>query len=188
MPWWSLWWKKLVLIQVWPSCASDHWSAAPLLLLGLVGSCYNMSSLGTALTYLPYTVQSRQSWAVADTCQHWLSRAKANFSSQNLEKSSNKDNHFFLSQIIGHLAISPMRLQRLFSVPESNLRFRGQNQWPSSWGRSQTVLAMVGRARSNTGRFQLGSSSWQRQARLRKICYHSCDTDSVQESTRFWCL
>ena len=39
------------------------------------------------------------------------------------------------------------------------------------------------------GRFQVGFSHCrQRPARLRKICYHSCDTDSVQESTRFWCF
>ena len=29
---------------------------------------------------------------------------------------------------------------------------------------------------------------WQRLACLRKTCYHSCDTDSVQESTRFSCF
>ena len=39
------------------------------------------------------------------------------------------------------------------------------------------------------GRFQVGFSHCrQRPARLRKICYHSCDTDSVQESTRFSCF
>ena len=32
------------------------------------------------------------------------------------------------------------------------------------------------------------SCCWQRPARLRKTCYHSCDADSVQESRRFWCF
>ena len=60
-----------------------------------------------------------------------------------------------------HLAISPK------AVPEGN-------------------LALVWLASTNTGRFRVGGSRcWQRQARLRKTCYHSCDTDSVQESTRF---
>ena len=39
-----------------------------------------------------------------------------------------------------HLAISPK------AVPEGNQRFRGQNQRPSSWGRSPALLARVGRA------------------------------------------
>ena len=72
------------------------------------------------------------------------------------------------------------------AVPEDNRRFRGQNQWPSSWGRAPARLAHVGRASTNTGRFRVGDSRCgQRPARLRKTCYHSCDTDSVQESTRF---
>ena len=79
-----------------------------------------------------------------------------------------------------HLAISPK------AVPEGNRRFRGQNQRPSSWGRSPALLARVGRASTNTGRFRVGGSRCgPRPARLRKTCYHSCDTDSVQESTRF---
>ena len=56
---------------------------------------------------------------------------------------------------------------------------------PSSWGRSEALLAQVGVASTNTGRFRVGGSRCgQRQARLRKTCYHSCDTESVQESTR----
>ena len=75
----------------------------------------------------------------------------------------------------GHLAIS------LKAVPEGNWRFRGQNQQASSWGSSPALLALVWRANTNTGRFRVGSSrSWQHPARLRKRCYHSCYTDSVQ--------
>ena len=80
----------------------------------------------------------------------------------------------------GHLAISPM------PVSEGNRRFRGQNQRPSSWGRSPALLARVGRASTNTRRFRVGSSRcWPRQARLRKTCYHSYDIGSIQEPTRF---
>ena len=79
-----------------------------------------------------------------------------------------------------HLAISPK------AVPEGNRRFRGQNQLPSSWGSSPALLALVGQASTNTGRFQVGCSRcWLLLARLRKTCYHSCYTKSVQESTRF---
>ena len=63
------------------------------------------------------------------------------------------------------------------AVPEDNRRFRGQNQWPSSWGRAPARLAQVGRASTNTGRFRVGSRCGQRQARLRKTYYYSCDTD-----------
>ena len=79
-----------------------------------------------------------------------------------------------------HLAIS------LKAVPEGNRRFRGQNQRPSSWGSSPPLLARVGLASTNTGRFRVGGSRCgQRQARLRKTCYQSCDTESVQEPIRF---
>ena len=82
-----------------------------------------------------------------------------------------------------HLAIS------LKAVPEGYRRFRAQNQRPSSWGRSLALLARVRRVSTNTGRFRVcGSGCWPRQARLRKSCYHSCNTDSVQESTRFLML
>ena len=82
----------------------------------------------------------------------------------------------------GRLAISPK------AVREDNLnrRFRGQNQRPSSWGSPPALLVLVGLASTNTGRFRVCSSRWwQRQAGLRKTCYHSCDTDSAQQSKRF---
>ena len=67
-----------------------------------------------------------------------------------------------------------------------NLRFRGQNQQPSSLGSSPALLGLVGWASTNTGRFQAGySRCWQLPVGLRKTCYHSCYTDSVQESKRF---
>ena len=44
-----------------------------------------------------------------------------------------------------HLATSPK------AVPEGYQRFLGQNQLPSSWGRSPALLARVGRASTNTG-------------------------------------
>ena len=68
-------------------------------------------------------------------------------------------------------------------------RFRGQNQRPSSWGRSPALLVRVVLASTDTGRFRVGGSRcWPqvpRQAFLRKTCYHSCDTESVQEPIRF---
>ena len=83
----------------------------------------------------------------------------------------------------GHLAILPK------AVPEGIRRFRGQNLRPSSWGSSQALLGRVGRASTNTGRFPVGGSRCgQQQARLRKTCYYSCDTDSVQEAKRFQCF
>ena len=82
-----------------------------------------------------------------------------------------------------HLAIS------LKAVPEGNWRFRGQNQLPSSWGCSVALFALVGLASTNTGHFQVCCSRcWQWLACLRKRCYHSGDTDSVQESKRFECF
>ena len=87
-----------------------------------------------------------------------------------------------LSQVqapASHLAISPK------AVPAGNGRFRGQNQRPSSWGHSPALLGRVGRAGTNTGRFRVCCSRCRpRLARLRKKCYHSCETDSVQESKR----
>ena len=59
------------------------------------------------------------------------------------------------------------------------------NQWPSSWRRAPAEVGRVGWASTNTGRFLVDSSRcWQRLARLRKKCYHSCDTDLVLESER----
>ena len=75
-----------------------------------------------------------------------------------------------------HLAIFPM------TIPEGNQRFREHNQRPSSWGSSPALLGRVGQASTNTRLFLVCCSRcWQRQARLRKICYLSCNTDSVQE-------
>ena len=82
-----------------------------------------------------------------------------------------------------HLAISPK------AVLEGNRRLGGQNRRPSSWGHSPALLSRVRRASTNTGRFQVGCSRCgPRQARMRKTCYYSCDTESVQESTRFQCF
>ena len=84
-----------------------------------------------------------------------------------------------------HLVIS------LKAVPGGNRRFRGRNQRPSSWGRSPALLARVGWASTNTGRFRVCCSRcWPRQARLRKTCYHSWDhdTEAVQEPIRFQCF
>ena len=53
-------------------------------------------------------------------------------------------------------------------------------------GQAPALLAQVGRASTNTGRSQVGGSRCgQRPARLRKTCYHSFDTDSVQEPIKF---
>ena len=97
-------------------------------------------------------------------------------------------------QLVGQAAefkFEPLPTISPKTVPDGNRRFRGQNQRPSSWGRSPALLARVGRASTNTGRFRVGGSRCgPRPARLRKTCYHSCDTDSVpvllQESSRFW--
>ena len=70
------------------------------------------------------------------------------------------------------------------AITGEHWRFWRQNQWPSSWGRAR----LAGRASANTGRFQVcGSRCVPRPARLRKVCGHSCDTDSVRESKRFIC-
>ena len=71
-------------------------------------------------------------------------------------------------------------------VPEDNRRFRGQNQWPSPWGRALARLAQVGQASTNTRHFRVcGSRCGQRPARLRKTYYHSCFTDLVRELKSF---
>ena len=75
------------------------------------------------------------------------------------------------------------------AVPEGYGRFRGQNQWPSSWGHSLALHGWVWRASTNTGHFQVCSSCcWPPQELSRKACYHSCYTDSVQESKKFKCF
>ena len=101
-------------------------------------------------------------------------------------------------QLVGQAALSPsLRLWTpagylaisLKDVPEGNRRFWKQNQLPSSWGGSPALLGQVGLASTNTGCFRVSCSRCgPRPARLRKTCYHSCYTDSVQESKRFWCF
>ena len=83
-----------------------------------------------------------------------------------------------------HLAISPK------AIPESNPRLRRQNQLSSSWGALRHCLA--GRTGEHKHRAFPSlllrlccSHCWLRPAGLRKTCYHSCDTDLVQESKRF---
>ena len=50
----------------------------------------------------------------------------------------------------------------------------------------QQKLGRVGLASTNTRRFRVsGSRCWQQPTRFRKTCYHSCDTDSVQESKKY---
>ena len=78
------------------------------------------------------------------------------------------------------------------AIPEENRRFWLQNQWPSSWGRAlgrvrrASTLGLVRWASINTGSFLVGGSRClPRQARFRITCYHSCYTDSVQESKGF---
>ena len=45
---------------------------------------------------------------------------------------------------------------------------------------------LIGKHKHKAKRFQVGGSRcWPQQACLRKTCYHSCHTDSVQESKRF---
>ena len=88
----------------------------------------------------------------------------------------------------GHLAISSKPNRRLFQKVIEGLEgiVSGQNQQPSSLGRSPALLARVGRASTNTGRFRVGGSRCrQQQARLRKTCYHSFNTESIQEPIRF---
>ena len=87
----------------------------------------------------------------------------------------------------GHLAISPK------AVPEENWRFRGQNHpvTGQALGAALLLCLRVGRASTNTGYFRVDGSHGRcgpRQARLTKTYYHSCNTDSGQESTRFQCF
>ena len=73
------------------------------------------------------------------------------------------------------------------AIPEDNRRIWLQIRWPSPWDHAQAQLRRFGQARKNTKRFRVGCSRcWQ--ARLRKTCFHSCETDSVRESTRFSCF
>ena len=75
------------------------------------------------------------------------------------------------------------------AIQEDNQRFWMQNQFPSYCACALAQLWLVGLASPNTECFLVSCSScWQRTARLRKTCYHSCNTDLVQERKRFWCL
>ena len=84
-------------------------------------------------------------------------------------------------------AAMPVIWQSLYTaIPEENQSFWLQNQWQSSWGCSPAQLGLVRWARSNTGCFQVSSSPWgQWPACLRKMCYHSCNTESFWESKKF---
>ena len=74
-----------------------------------------------------------------------------------------------------------IRVSKAF--PEDNRRFWQQNQWLSSWGRTQAQLARVGLVRSNTGNFQVGGSRcWHWATGSLEENVLSCDADSVQES------
>ena len=69
------------------------------------------------------------------------------------------------------------------AIPEDNRRFWLKNQWPSI----AAQLGLVRWASTNTGCFLVCCSRcWPQLARLRKMCYHCCNTDSVRQSTRFW--
>ena len=64
------------------------------------------------------------------------------------------------------------------ATPEDNRRFRLQNQWQNSWGSAPAQLWRIGLVSTNRGCFGVGCSRcWPRPVRLRKTCYHSCDTD-----------
>ena len=79
-----------------------------------------------------------------------------------------------------HLAISSK------AVAEGNPGFRGQNQRQSSWGRSPVLLAQVdGLAQTQGVSESAAVAAGRDQLSWEKYCYHSCNTDSVQESTRF---
>ena len=86
----------------------------------------------------------------------------------------------------GHLAIC------LKAVPEGNQRFRGQNQRPSSWGRSPALPEQAACAGWKGEHKHRAFPSWRQSLRaatgLLETCYHSCDTDSVQEPTRIQCF
>ena len=73
------------------------------------------------------------------------------------------------------------------------LRLHCKSSWvatcnvPLLCGCDRRQLGLVWRASTNTGCFLVGCSlCWQGRTRLRKTCYHSCNTGSVRESTRFW--
>ena len=71
------------------------------------------------------------------------------------------------------------------AIPEDNQRFLLKNQLQRPWGSAppaSTQLGLVWLASTNTGCFLVGSiDCWSLQTPLRRQCYHSCDTESVQE-------
>ena len=72
------------------------------------------------------------------------------------------------------------------AIPEDNRRFWLQNQMPSSQSSAPALLGRIRPASTNTGRCLIGSSRCRLlPARLKKMCYQSCNIDSVWESTRF---
>ena len=75
-------------------------------------------------------------------------------------------------------------LSLLKAIPEKNQRFWMQTQWPSSWGSAPAQLGLRAQAQ---GVYKLAGVA-DGKACLRKTCYHSCYTDSFQESKRFWCF
>ena len=79
-------------------------------------------------------------------------------------------------------------LRRLFQkrIEGSEGEITGQ-----ALGAALLLCLRVGRASTNTGYFRVDGSHGRcgpRQARLTKTYYHSCNTDSGQESTRFQCF
>ena len=71
---------------------------------------------------------------------------------------------------------------------EDNGRF-SPAKWPSSWSSTQAQHWQVGLSSTNRQCFQVCiSRCWPWQARLRKKCCHSWDTDLDLESKRFWCF
>ena len=89
-------------------------------------------------------------------------------------------------------ACHPMIWQSFLKAsPEDNWRIRLQNQWPSSWGSAPAQLQVgpVWLSSTNTGCFLVSCRRCgPQQACLRKTCYHSCFTDSVRQSKRFYCI
>ena len=74
----------------------------------------------------------------------------------------------------------------------SKARFWLPNQWQSSWGHVPALpvaqLGRAGRESTSTGRFRVGGSRCgprPARARLRKTCYHSCDTDLLENQKGF---
>ena len=138
-----------------------------------------------------YSICQSWGWGLISSqwCPQFLNRPKKNSNSISLLWDFEADNTFTTRWSGGIVQVWVQVWAPAFiwqSLPEDNRRFRGQNLWPSCWGRALARLARVGQARTNTGRFRVGCSRCgQRPARLRKTYFRSCDTDSVRESKRF---